>query len=431
MAQKKHKVLSLFSGAMGLDIGLELAGLDVKACIEVDHFCCETIRRNRPNIRVYEQPIQDLTGQEILDENKLSAEHTVLVGGPPCQSFSSAGNRAGLNDPRGNLIFEYFRFVREIRPACFVFENVGNLLTAALRHRPIDKRPGKNWNLSSYSPGNAKHIEDGSPPLEHDEHSGSAFKYLLNEIMALSYSITFGIVNAADFGAPQKRIRFVMLGFRDIPAPAFPKPIYGIKGKPRYATLRDAIYSLRDNPGAHSVYTDRIASFFKRIPPGGNWRSLPIAAQKEILGRSFFAGGGKCGFMRRLAWDNPCPTLTAKPNRKGTALCHPDDIRPLSVKEYARIQGFPDDWIFIGAMNQVYQQIGNAVPIVLGATAGQHILHHLRTKPKSKETNHSTHKELMAMYENSIHILHSYARNKKIAIDNQPNLFKEDVGCDI
>ncbi|MDA1054830.1 MAG: DNA cytosine methyltransferase [Planctomycetota bacterium] len=111
------------------------------------------------------------------------------------------------------------------------------------------------------------------------------------------------------------------------------------------------------------------------IPSGGNWRSLPPGLQREALGEaSFAAGGGKTGFFRRLSWDKPAPTITGRANRKGSALCHPESIRPLSVKECARLQGFPDDWHFVGAMNRQYLQVGNAVPVPLGTAIGHTIL---------------------------------------------------------
>lgn len=411
------KAISLFSGAMGLDLGLESNGVPVVLCLERDKHCCSTIRHNRPDISLVEDDVSKVSGAQLLGLSGLDSSGVVLAGGPPCQSFSSAGNRAALNDPRGNLIFEYFRLVREVRPAAFVFENVAHLLTAALRHRPIEKRPGKRWNLASYNVSNGSE-EGDHPPLSEDELSGSAFRYLLKEIGELGYSIRFGVMNAADYGAAQKRIRLVILGFRERTACALPDPTHGpfsATGRP-HRTLRDAIEDLEESPGEHSVYTERIASFFRKIPEGGNWRDLSEEDRKDVMGASYHAGGGKTGFMRRLRWDEPCPTLTTKANRKGTALCHPSKIRPLSVDEYARVQGFPDEWLFDGAMNQKYKQIGNAVPVALGGAVGAAVLKHLQAAPQDAFVR-SSREDLQQMYHLAVTKLRSYARNRRRAKD--------------
>ncbi len=394
---------------MGLDIGLEACGIEIAACCEVDKWCCETIRANRPNIRIYQDSISKLDPQAVAEDLNLTSSF-IVVGGPPCQSFSSGGNRGGLSDPRGNLIFEYFKFVKQLKPQAFIFENVGNLLTSALKHRPINLRPGKQWNLASYSSNFNKHSDDGNAQLEEAELSGSAFRYLLDELHSLRYSLTFGILNAADYGTPQKRIRFCMLGFRDVGACGLPKPTHGEFAPLPHITLREAIGDLVDNPGSHSIYTDSVANLFRKVPPGGNWRDLTLEEQKKALGQSFHSGGGKTGFMRRLSWDFPAPTLTTKANRKGTALCHPEKIRPLSVKEYMRIQGFPDDWFISGSMNQQYQQIGNAVPVLLGKALGEKVLD---TVSKGEPKYEPTKNDLTVMTETSLQKLRSYAKNNR------------------
>lgn len=424
--QKAVKALSLFSGAMGLDLGLESAGIQTVACCELDKWCCATIRRNRPDMKVFEGSISDLDPSSVA--RTLGRKHSlIIVGGPPCQSFSSAGKRAGLDDSRGNLIFEYFRFVKTIQPVAFVFENVGNILTSALKHRPIHLRPGKHWNLARYS-REAVTREDDNSDLEENELSGSGFRYLLDQLHALHYSLTFGILNAADYGAPQKRIRFCMLGFRDVGTDGLPEPTHGAPPLLPHITLANAISDLIDSPGPHSIYTQPIEQIFRQIPPGGNWKNLPLHLQKDALGGSFEAGGGKTGFMRRLAWDSPSPTLTTKANRKGTALCHPQHHRPLSVKEYMRIQGFPDDWELTGAMNQQYQQIGNAVPTQLGQALGAKVLSTLRLKKPKHELSKL---ELSVMAERATRVLRSYARNNKKKVELQRTLFRasDDQVC--
>jgi DNA (cytosine-5)-methyltransferase 1 len=414
----KLKSISLFSGSMGLDLGLEQAGIDTAVCCEIDRWSCDTVRLNRPNLAVLEKSVSDLDPVEVAQAGAVDPRDAILVGGPPCQSFSSAGKRAALNDPRGNLVFEYFRYVKALRPQAFVFENVGNLLTAALLHRPIHLRPGKHWNLAKYSRENLSSAD--ATELTDDELSGSAFRHLIDEIHGLDYSITFGILNSADYGAPQKRVRFCMLGFRDVGEMGLPAPTHGELPLRPYVTLRAAIGDLADAPGAHSIYTDRMADFFRAIPPGGNWRSLSEEMRAEALGGSLLSGGGKTGFMRRLHWDEPAPTLTTKPNRKGTALCHPDRIRPLSVREYQRIQGFPDTWQLTGAMHPQYQQLGNAVPLQLGKALGQHLLSTLAARRPA--TRHSK-VQLGELTNAALAKLRSYARNNVKARAPQMRLF--------
>ena len=366
------EVWSFFSGAMGLDLGLEMAGVHPTLAVEIDPWCCKTIRRNRPSLSLVEGDVSKITGAELRNLRGGAGEVELMVGGPPCQSFSSGGKRAGLNDPRCNLIYEYFRLISEIRPRYFVIENVGNLITAALNHRPIKDRPGKHWNLRSYSNGSALQ-EHGVAPLSDDELSGSAIRQILHDVQSLDYQVTFGVLDAAEFGAPQHRLRFVMFGARDGFPPALPKPSHGdgFRGLLPFKTVRDAIWDIRLNPGPHSSYTEDMAAYFALVPPGGTWRNLPVELQKKGLGAAYLSGGGKTGFFRRLDYDGLSPTVTAKPNRKGSAMCHPEFVRPISVRECARLQGFPDDWIIEGAMNQQYQQIGNAVPTFLGKAIGE------------------------------------------------------------
>jgi DNA (cytosine-5)-methyltransferase 1 len=372
MTKSRPLVLSFFSGALGLDLGLERAGLAPTLCVELDRWCCDTIRANRPDVTLLEQDVRSFSWKQVREDQKLRSDVFLVTGGPPCQSFSTAGNRAALTDPRGNLIYEYLRIISEVRPRFFVLENVANITTAALRHRAIKDRPGEHWSLKKYSGKQA--VEVGKAPLEPDELAGSAIRQILRDVGDLGYSVTFGVLDAADYGASQKRMRFVMIGSREGAAPALPRPTHGpIAGKP-FATVRQAIEDIQNRPGAHSIYTPDVARFFDLVPEGGNWRSLPKDLQKKALGNSFHSGGGKTGFFRRLAWDAPSPTITGKANRKGTSICHPAYTRPLSVRECARVQGFPDDWDFSGAMNRQYLQVGNAVPVHLGEAIGRAIL---------------------------------------------------------
>lgn len=372
---RQKEVWSFFSGAMGLDLGLELVGLPATLAVEIDKNCCNTIRFNRPNLTLIEKSVSDLNEASLREaRGGFHDEVFLMVGGPPCQSFSPGGNRAGLSDPRGNLIYEYMRLISEVRPRYFVFENVANIVTAALRHRPISERPGKSWNLSAYKAGGA-HGDDGAAPLEDDEMAGSAIQQILRDYHSIGYNIHFAVLDAADYGAAQHRLRFVMMGAREgLVPPSIPDAMYGPGRINQFRTIRDVIADLELTPGPHSVYTPDVARYFASVPEGKNWRCMPLAMQREAMGPSFEAGGGKTGFFRRLAWDLPSPTITGAANRKASALCHPSQTRPLSVRECARIQGFSDDWQITGSMAAQYRQIGNAVPVPLGAAIGSAVL---------------------------------------------------------
>jgi DNA (cytosine-5)-methyltransferase 1 len=368
MIQDSREIWSFFSGAMGLDLGLEAAGLCPTLAHELEPVFCQSIRRNRPALDLIEGDVRDLTGDSLRAHRAFQDEVHLMVGGPPCQSFCPGGKRAALTDPRGNLIYEYLRLISEIQPRHFVLENVANLATAALRHRAIKDRPGQHWSLKKYDSAQfSLGIDDVA--LEPNEQAGSALRQIMTDVGRLGYHLNFGVLDSADYGAPQQRLRFVMLGSRDVPPPALPAPTHGIGLKP-IVTVRDAILHLAEAPGPHSEYTEPVRRVFALVPEGKNWRALPKDIQREAMGGSYDAGGGKTGFYRRLGWDKPSPTITGRANRKGSALCHPQADRPLSVRECAALQGFPPDWAFAGSMAAAYTQVGNAVPVALGQAIG-------------------------------------------------------------
>ncbi len=417
MNKSEHRVVwSFFSGAMGLDLGLAKVGLSASIAVEKNEDCIKTIRANHPELLIPGAgdslgDVTSLSGKMLREQTRVSGDVFLMVGGPPCQSFSTGGNRAGLGDPRGNLIYHYLRLVDEVRPRYFVLENVANLVTAALRHRPIKERPGQHWSLKKYS-GNGKvsGAADGMKALDPDEMSGSAIRQVLADMYGLGYQLRFGVLNAADFGAPQNRMRFILVGSRgEAPPPRLPAPTHGeARGLHARTTLRDAIWDLRENPGDHSVYTEDMARFFRLVPPGGTWRDLPKELHEEALGGSYAAGGGKTGFFRRLSWDSQAPTLTGRANRKGSAICHPEQVRPLSVRECARVQGFPDDWVLTGSMSSQYLQIGNAVPTHLGSAIGTSILAHASGEHAVAPAEDWEHQ-----LERAVRKLRSAARNKR------------------
>ena len=375
---KKYRAISLFSGAMGLDIGVEKTGrFDVVVCVEKESAFCDTIRTNRdagrlrPDLRVFEGDIADIDPLQVLDAVGLKpGEVDLLLGGPPCQSFSTAGRRGTVRDPRGTLLWQFLRFVDVMRPRFFLMENVRGLLSAALRHRPIAKRP-----------------EKGGQPLAPDEQPGSVVRLFAEDLQRLdeAYHMDCFEVNAVNYGAPQLRERALFVGNRYGTAVDFPDPTHGCSdwedGAPGlfetgktlrpWRTLGEAIGGLQDPVPTIMDFSPRKKQFLSMVPPGSNWRSLPVEVQKESMGRAWHAKGGRSGWWRRLSFDLPCPTLVTMPNHAGTSLCHPTELRALSLLEYALIQEFPRDWEFHGTTYEKYAQVGNAVPVRLGEVAGE------------------------------------------------------------
>jgi len=378
MSKKALPAISLFSGAMGLDLGLEKAGFQIRVAVECNRFAAETIRKNRPDLPLIEKKIEDVTTEEILDTARLRAEEVVLVsGGPSCQSFSTAGQRGSITDPRGGLFLEFLRVVNDTQPRFFVMENVRGILSAAIRHRPLSQRG------------------PGFPLLETDEELGSAFMLIIEKLKETGYYTIFDVLNAADFGVPQSRERVLFIGTRDSEPILMPKRTHmkePINGEEKWVTLKKALSGLRERNPEYCELTENRKKYLQMIPAGGNWRDLPEDLWPDALGGAHNSWGGRSGFLRRLAWNRPSPALTTMPNSKATMLCHPDKLRPLSVKEYSRIQQFPDDWEFCGGTAQKYTQIGNAVPIGLGAAVGHSIINAM------KSANKASKKSVVACY---------------------------------
>lgn len=419
----ERSLISLFSGAGGLDLGLMQAGMKPLVAVEIDQDCRSTLSRNMPEVHLATPgDIRLLSGEDILTMAGLKKGEAFCVnGGPPCQSFSSGGKRQSIADPRGSLFEHYVRIIEAVQPKYFIFENVSQLITAARKHRPIKDRPGQMWNLSAYSTG--VNAEDGRAPLTPDELAGSAFEEILSRFLMLGYFLTFGILNAADYGVPQRRLRLLLLGSRDHDRISLPIPTHAYKDEAfpplrPWVTLRQALEGLKEDEPQHNNYTPRFKQYFERVPPGGNWRDLPPAVQIEALGeRAFLAGGGKTGFFRRLSWDEPSPTIVGKANRKSGAMCHPSEIRPLTVRECARLQGFPDEYMFSGGMQSQYLQVGNAVPVGLGFAVGQAILRadlECSGPPIDRRllTEH-TQSRIVDLLNNSRQVLRRSARNKR------------------
>lgn len=327
----EYKVLELFAGAGGFALGMEQAGLKCVALNEIDKDACTTLKFNRPNWNVLKGDIKDH------DFSQYKDLVDVVTGGFPCQAFSYAGKKLGLADARGTLFYEFARVVQEVKPLICVGENVRGLL----------------------SHENGRTLE--------------GMKSILDEI---GYKVApVQILKAVNYKVPQKRERLILVGIRkDIELEyEYPRPyknIYTLKDALKKGDLYDS--DVPKSSGAK--YPPSKKTVLDMIPSKGYWRDLPLQIQKEYMGGSFYLGGGKTGMARRIGWDEPCLTLTCSPAQKQTERCHPDETRPFTVREYARIQTFPDDWEFAGSLAQQYKQIGNAVPVNLGREIGYSIV---------------------------------------------------------
>ncbi|MEO6613785.1 MAG: DNA cytosine methyltransferase [Chitinophagaceae bacterium] len=356
MPRRKPSIISLFSGALGLDLGLEKAGFDVTVAVESNKHAAETIRINRPNISVIENDIREVSTKEILDAAKLKVGEAMIVSaGPSCQTFSTAGSRKSFTDPRGFLFHEFLRVVREARPRFFVMENVPGMLSAAIRHRPLIQRG------------------HGYPKLHPNEELGSAFGLILKELKRTGYYITFDVLNAADYGVPQTRERVVFIGSRDGEAITIPEATHSSDknvGKKKWVSLATALKGLNDKNPELVQLPPKSKKYLQEVPEGGNWRDIPATKRWRAMGKAYNSWGGRVGFFRRLSWDRPSPSLTTSPVSKATMLCHPTELRPLTIKEYMAIQQFPKRWKLAGGTSQKYMQVGNAVPIGLGSAVG-------------------------------------------------------------
>ena len=337
----RYSVLELFAGAGGLAVGLEQAGLSCAVLNEIDKFACATLRKNRPNWNVLEGDIKDFSFSEY------KGEIDVVTGGFPCQAFSYAGKKLGLADARGTLFYEFARVVQEVNPPICIGENVKGLLS---------------------------------------HEKGKTLEGMISILDEIGYRvIPIEVLRAIDYKVPQKRERLILVGIRkDINIEySYPKPfnkIYTLKDALKKGELFDC-----NVPKSDGVkYPKRKKEVLEMIPQKGYWRDLPLDIQKEYMGASFYLGGGKTGMARRIGWDEPCLTLTCSPAQKQTERCHPEETRPFTVREYARIQTFPDNWFFAGSTAQQYKQIGNAVPVNLGKEIGYSIIKFLNDYYESK-----------------------------------------------
>lgn len=332
LPSEDYTVLELFAGAGGLGIGLEQAGLKCQALNEVDKWACQTLRLNRPHWNVLEGDVRDFSFEAY--RNKIH----VVTGGFPCQAFSYAGKKLGLEDARGTLFYEFARVVQEVQPDICIGENVRGL-------------------------------------VNHD--NGRTLEGMISVLDEIGYRVVtpVRVLKAINYHVPQKRERLILVGIRKDLAADYEYPI----PSNRIYTLEDALkkgdlYPCDVPESDGQKYPEHKKKVLDLVPPKGYWRDLPLDVQKEYMMKSFYLGGGKTGMARRIGWDEPCLTLTCSPAQKQTERCHPDETRPFTVREYARIQTFPDEWQFAGSISQQYKQIGNAVPVNMAKEIGYSIV---------------------------------------------------------
>jgi DNA (cytosine-5)-methyltransferase 1 len=375
--------VSLFSGAGGLDLGFIRQGFFVPVAIEFDRCAAYTYAKNfgcrvittetdlsiirRGEAVVVWDDIRKVTGsfiQNLCEKIAGTQEIDTLLGGPSCQSWSSAGNRLGVEDARGQMIFEYYRLLTDLSPASFVFENVKGMVSK--KFYPI-------------------------------------FASLVRAFTELGYNVNHDILCSSDFGVPQNRERlFVVATKRGLRAFAYPAP------QPKRPSLREAvanlplptIFSAQDAryhvpvciKGLHDrnrsefnnepisnhfyrPYAPPKADLLKMIPEGGNWRQLPDELARNYLGKAYHSGGGRTGFLRKLSWDKPAPTILASMEQKATEFCMPImPPRRMTVRESLRLQGFTDDFIVYGSLNDQYRQVGNAVSVPVAEALARNVI---------------------------------------------------------
>lgn len=318
-SKSKLTSIELFAGAGGLALGMHNAGIQSKLLIDFDKDSVATLQNNMPDWNAHCESVVDV------DLDNYENQIDIMAGGFPCQAFSYAGKSLGFADTRGTLFYEYARLIDQVKPRLVLGENVKGL-------------------------------------LNHD--NGRTLNVITKELENLGYTVAFKVLRAQFLDVPQKRERLIIFGIRKDQQTNLLFPVE----KDYTIDLRAALKGVPKSDG--QTYSDSKAKIMDLIPEGGYWRDLPEALQKKYMGGSYHLGGGKTGMARRLAWNEPSLTLTCNPAQKQTERCHPKETRPLTIREYARIQTFPDEWQFAGSTSSQYKQIGNAVPVNLGYHVG-------------------------------------------------------------
>lgn len=322
------KTIELFAGAGGLALGLEKAGFDTIGLVEIDKDAADTLKFNRPEWRVINDDIANISCLDLEKYFDLkSGELDLLSGGAPCQSFSYAGKKLGLEDARGTLFYHYAKFLEQLQPKMFLFENVRGLLT---------------------------------------HNKGKTYQIITHIFEDTGYIIQKKVMNAWEHGVAQKRERLITIGIRkdladkidfSFPLPHQYKPV-----------LKDILTDCPKSIG--TPYSEYKRKIFELVPPGGYWKDIPEDIAKEYMKSCWNMEGGRTGILRRMSLDEPSLTVLTSPSQKQTDRCHPLEARPFTVRENARCQSFPDEWQFCGSVGAQYRQVGNAVPVNLAYDIG-------------------------------------------------------------
>ena len=335
--------IELFAGAGGLALGVEKAGFDNLGLIEFDKDAADTLKKNRPNWNVINDDIANISCLDLEKYFSINkGELDLLSGGAPCQAFSYAGKRLGLEDARGTLFYHYAVFLEKLQPKMFLFENVRGLLT---------------------------------------HNHGKTYTTMLNIFEKTGYVIDKQILNAWEHGAPQKRERLITIGIRK---DLIGKIKYTFPESHKYKpVLRDVLLDCPEGPGVQ--YGDKKRKIFEQVPAGGYWRDIDPKIAKEYMKSCWDMEGGRTGILRRMSLDEPSLTVLTSPSQKQTERCHPLEARPFTVRENARIQTFPDDWEFCGNVSSQYKQVGNAVPVSLAYDIAKEIKESLEMADRKEE----------------------------------------------
>lgn len=360
--KRKRLAVSLFSGAGGMDIGVEAAGFEVAAAIEVDPYCCETLRHNidRAGKRtlVVEEDIRGVDPEQLMKQLRLKPGRLdLLFGGPPCQAFSQIGKQGGLSDERGLLLFQMARFARVLRPKAILIEQVKGLV-------------------------NARDVAG---------HRGGVLRTLLRDLEELGYVPKWSVLNAADYGVPQLRKRVFVVATPQPNGFRFPEPTHapqssanGLFPMPQYATIGSAIAGLGrtsrkrlapDREDSHvDVTTTRDRQRIHHVPEG-SYLAKQTHLPKRIVGN---LGPKDTTKYLRLHRKAPSKTL-----RCGEIFFHPLFDRYLTPREYMRIHGYPDDYMLKGPIRSrsgrvrdldQHRQVANSVPPPLAQVIAERIL---------------------------------------------------------
>ncbi|WP_251963926.1 DNA cytosine methyltransferase [Salinibacter ruber] len=374
VSSSQNEVISLFTGTGGLDIGLEAAGFETAVCVEVDDDCRETFRQNT-DWPIFEDDaggsrepgnVREIKAGELLDFASLKkGEPALVVGGAPCQPFSNIGKKKGTDDPEnGDLFLEFVRIVEGTRPKAFIFENVAGITQS--RHEEV-------------------------------------ISYMTEQFEGLGYSISWSKLNAADYGVPQKRIRFFFVGVLGEEKPAFPLPTHfrnrrrwedfvsNLDRDPGYlpedwTSVREAFGRIPDDFKERPDYvqmnhTERVRKRMEYVGPGQNFKVVPDEHLPNCWTNGKHQGQDTFG---RMEWDSPSNTIrTAAYNPSKGKYIHPEDNRGLNSYEMKVLQGFDPDWELKLAgkdgmtLKSAGNQIGNAVPPPLAEAIGRSLGIHL------------------------------------------------------